>query len=74
MLKVRHKKLEAEAIKISQVCEFIEANIRTEITLMKLVEFSGLAYQDLIQLFKIYKNTTPMQYARAKRQKLGLSK
>jgi len=72
MLEVKQKRTEAEAIKISQVCEFIEANIRTEITLIKLVEFSGLSYQDLIQLFKMYKNTTPMQYARSKRQKLGL--
>ena len=69
MQKLTEKQIEAGVIKVSSVCSYIEANLNSEISLKQLVEISELTYQDLIELFKVHKNTTPMQYIRTKRAK-----
>lgn len=70
MHKLNEKQIEAGAIKVSSVCSYIDANLNSQLSLKQLVEVSEVSYQDLIELFKAHKNTTPMQYIRAKRTKL----
>lgn len=74
MQKLSEKQIEAGVIKVSNVCSYIDANLNSEISLKQLVEISELSYQDLIELFKAHKDTTPMQYIRAKRSKTGACK
>ena len=69
MQKLTEKEIEDGVIKVGQVCSYIDANLSSEISLLSLVEVSSLNYQDLIALFRVHKNTTPMQYVRSKRLK-----
>ena len=65
----KQKTDEIGLIKVSRLCEYIDQNIDKTISFLDLVELSGLNYQELVALFQAHKNTTPMQYIRAKREK-----
>jgi transcriptional regulator GlxA family with amidase domain len=44
------------------VCEYIEANLRSKITMSNLEEYAGLTGRALQFKFKKYLNKTPFQY------------
>lgn len=67
MLYFPRPKNEVEAQKVSAICAWIDANLDQKISLIQLVEQSGMPYQELIQLFNTHKATTPMQWIRARR-------
>jgi AraC-like DNA-binding protein len=59
-----------DQLMLKHLCIWLEQRMDDQISMIQLVELSGLPYQELVRRFQIYTGTTPFQWLRQRRNQV----